>query len=167
MASGEVFDVWYDSTHSEAEVKDTRAGVMIAETVNAEPKRLLAFGYAKQYFREVLATPDAFEHYHWGLWLLANAVTAFLYSYAFAFALVGLATSLILDEDRVGLAGHPFGLGKPFFAATVAVGILLVGTLILRLVSIGSPFEFWVSTVAFIAPFIPLGLFWLHQQMSR
>lgn len=167
LASGEVFGVWYDSTHSEAELAQTRAGVMIAEAVNSVPQRPLAFGYAKQYFREVVGTPDAFEHYHWGLWLLANAVTAFPYSYAFAFTLVGLAVSLVLDENRGGLAGHPFGVSKPFFAATAAVGILLVGTLILRVVSIGSPFELWASTIAFIAPFVPLSLFWLNQLMSR
>jgi hypothetical protein len=59
---GEIVDVWYDLTHAEAVVEPDR----IIEAAQFAPKRPLAFGYAKVYFREVLFTPDAFEHYHWG-----------------------------------------------------------------------------------------------------
>ena len=59
VALGEVFDVWYDMTHSEATVTNVGREQCFTETINALPDRPLAFGYAKQYFRGVLATPDA------------------------------------------------------------------------------------------------------------
>mgnify|MGYP001050161729 CR=1 FL=1 len=116
---GEIFDVWYDLTHAEA-VSVADEPDRIIEAVQFAPRRPLAFGYAKMYFREVLATPDAFEHYHWGLWLAASAISMYSLLSPLAFLMLGLALSLILDENRRGLADKPFGVGKPYFAASAS-----------------------------------------------
>jgi hypothetical protein len=148
---GEIFDVWYDSTHAEATGEPT-----FVETIYATPRKPLAFGYAKLYFREVIVTPEAFEHYHWGIWLVANAVTAFTFFPPLAFLMIGLAASLILDENRRGLADKPFGVGKPYFAASALVGIILFVALFVRLAVISRPLEPLVEVVAFAVPFIVL-----------
>jgi len=160
---GEIFDVWYDSTHAEAVLERD----ILVEAVQFAPKRPLAFGYAKLYFREVLATPDAFEHYHWGLWLTANAVTMFLLFSPLACLMLGLALSLILDENRRGLADRPFGVGKPYFVTCSLLGILLSAILTLRIFAISTWFELGLSVVALISPFVVLAGFLIAQQIRR
>jgi hypothetical protein len=167
IALGEVFDVWYDMTHSEATVTEVGREQYFTETIMALPDRPLAFGYAKQYFREVLATPDAFEHYHWGLWLLTTAFTTYSFNPTAPFLLVGVAVSLILDENRQGLADHPFGIGKPYFTSIAIIGVLLVATLVLRILSISTEFEPWISLGAFVEPFVILALLWGMKITSR
>ena len=161
VAAGEILDVWYDMTHAEVEA------VTGAETILAAPRRPLAFGYCKAYFREVLLTPDAFEHYHWGLWLAVSSVTVAYFNAAIAFVMIGVAVSLVLDENRRGLADRPFGVGKPYFQASATVGILLVCALVIRIVSISSPFEYTVSVVSLVLPFILLLFFWVFQNWPR
>ena len=160
---GEIFDVWYDLTHAEAVVDRD----VVVEAVQFVPKRPLAFGYAKLYFREVLATPDAFEHYHWGLWLTTNAIAMFLLFSPFAFLMLGLALSLILDENRRGLADEPFGVGKPYFGTCSLLGILLSTLLILRILAVSTCFELGLSVVALISPFVVLAWFLIAQQIRR
>jgi hypothetical protein len=160
---GEIFDVWYDLTHAEALVES--GGIM--ETVQFAPKRPLAFGYAKLYFREVLVTPDAFEHYHWGIWLATNAISMFSLVPPFASLMLGLSVSLILDENRRGLADQPFGVGKPYFATCSFLGVMLSALLVLRMLTISTTFELEVSVVAFCAPFIVLAWFWIARLVSR
>jgi len=167
VALGEIFDVWYDMTHSEALVTKVGGEEYFDEAIMAVPRRPLAFGYAKQYFREVLATPDAFEHYHWGLWLLTTALTTYSFNTMAPFLLVGVAVSLILDENRRGLADHPFGIGKPYFTSIAIIGVALVVTLVLRILSISTEFVFWVSLAAFLEPFAILALLWFLQITRR
>jgi len=157
---GEIFDVWYDLTHGEALVEPAR----IIETVQFAPDRPLAFGYAKLYFREVLATPDAFEHYHWGLWLATNAVTMFSFLPSSAFLMIGTGLSLILDENRRGLADKPFGVGKPYFLASSLVGVTLSLLLIVRILAVSTLFESAVSVFALVTPFLLLVWFWSAQR---
>jgi len=158
--AGEVFDVWYDSTHAEGTVQD---GVLF-ESVQVVPRGPLAFGYAKLWFREVLATPDAFEHYHWGLWLAANAVTMFLIVPEIAFLLLGVAVSLIMDENRNGLADEPFGLGKPYFTTCTLIGGLLLFVLVLRMLIVSSMLELVIVT--FAAPFAILFVLYAVRWLS-
>ena len=156
---GEVFDVWYDMTHAEQ--------VEGAETISLVPRKPLAFGYAKDYFREVLATPDAFEHYHWGIWLATNALTAVLVVPWLGFFMIGIGISLILDENRRGLADRPFGFGKPYFGTSALIGALLVGLLIIRILAISTPFE---AYVAFLCPAFPIAVFvvlWIAERIHR
>jgi hypothetical protein len=160
---GEIFDVWYDLTHAEAVVERD----IVVESVQFAPRRPLAFGYAKLYFREVLATPDSFEHYHWGLWLATNAIAMFFLFSPLAFLILGLALSLILDENRRGLADKPFGVGKPYFATCSLLGILLSTLLALRILAISTWFELGLSVVSLISPFVVLALFLVAQQIRR
>jgi hypothetical protein len=158
--TGEVFDVWYDSTHAEGAVQH---GVMF-ESVQTVPRRPLAFGYAKLWFREVLATPDAFEHYHWGLWLAANAVTMFFIVPEVTFLMLGVAVSLIMDENRNGLADEPFGLGKPYFVTCTLIGILLFSVLIVRILVFS--FMLQLAIVTFAAPFAVLCVLYAIRWIS-
>lgn len=160
--AGEVFDVWYDSTHAEGTVQHG----LLLESVQTQPRRPLAFGYAKLWFREVLATPDAFEHYHWGLWLAANAITVFSILPALAFWMLGVALSLIMDENRNGLADEPFGLGKPYFATCTLIGILLLIVLVLRVLMVSSMFELAASALALATPFAILCYLWIARWFS-
>jgi hypothetical protein len=157
---GEVFDVWYDSTHAEGAVQH-RA---LFESIQTQPRRPLAFGYAKLWFREVLATPDAFEHYHWGLWLAANAVTMYFIVPEVAFLMLGVAVSLIMDENRNGIADEPFGLGKPYFATCTLIGVLLLLVLILRILVV--TFMFGLAVVAFTTPFAILSVLYAIRWAS-
>lgn len=159
VLAGELFDVWYDSTHAEGTIQHN----VFLESVQTQPRRPLAFGYAKLWFREVLATPDAFEHYHWGLWLAANAVTMFYFLPALALGMLGLALSLIMDENRRGLADEPFGLGKPYFVTCTLIGLLLFIVLVFRILSVSFAFESAVSTLALAAPFAILGILWIAR----
>jgi len=154
--AGEVFDVWYDPTHAEGTVKH---GALF-ESIQTVPRRRLAFGYAKLWFREVLATPDAFEHYHWGLWLAANAVTMFYFQPAATFLMLGVAVSLIMDENRNGLADEPFGLGKPYFATCTLIGVLLFLVLVIRMLVVSSVLELVISSLAIATPFAILCFLW-------
>jgi len=162
LAAGEVFDVWYDSTHGEG-VPHAKG---IDETLWLAPKKPLAFGYAKLYFREVLVTPDAFEHYHWGLWLATNSIVMASMFPPVAYLMVGAAVSLILDENRRGLADQPFGLGKPYFAASAFVGILLGVLLVLRFVTFGTVLDSVVSAVGFVLPLVILVWFTIAQRIG-
>jgi hypothetical protein len=161
LAAGEMFDVWYDSTHGEG-VPHARG---IDETLSLAPKRPLAFGYAKLYFREVLVTPDAFEHYHWGLWLATNSILMAPMFPPVAYLMLGTAVSLTLDENRRGLADQPFGLGKPYFTASAFVGILLGAVLILRFATFGTALDSILSALGLILPFVILT--WLTIAQNR
>jgi hypothetical protein len=70
--------------------------------------------------------------------------------------MIGLAASLVLDENRRGLADKPFGVGKPYFAASALVGIILFVALFVRLAVISRPLEPLVEVVVFAVPFIVL-----------
>lgn len=161
LLMGEVADVWYDTTHAEV---DPATG---AETVQLAPRRFLAFGYSKAYFSDVLLTPEAFEHYHWSLWLGANAITVAIFDPAVASMMIGLAVSLALDENRRGLADKPFGVGKPSFTAGAIVAAVLFAALVLRTVGVGTSYEETISFLALVLPFGLLALLWIIENRSK
>jgi hypothetical protein len=154
---GEIADVWYDMTHAEL---DPATG---SESVDHAPKRPLAFGYCKTYFSDVLLGPEAFEHYHWSLWLGANAVTVAAFGPTIAAMMIGTAASLALDENRRGLADKPFGVGKPSFPVSAAIATSLFAALALRLLSVSTAYEQTTSILALVLPFAVLGVLWILQ----
>jgi hypothetical protein len=81
--------------------------------------------------------------------------------------MLGLALSLILDENRRGLADKPFGVGKPYFGTCSLLGILLSTLLILRILAVSTCFELGLSVVALITPFVVLAWFLIAQQIRR
>ena len=161
LFAGEIADVWCDMTHAEV---DAETGV---ETIELAPRRFLAFGYGKTYFSDILLTPEAFEHYHWSLWLGANAITASSFAPTIASMMVGTAISLALDENRRGLADKPFGVGKPSFTANAIIAVILVVALVLRIASVSTPYEQAVSLCTVVLPFALLALLWVFQKRGH
>lgn len=119
---GEVLDVWYDGRVYYEGTGEARI---------FEPSRLY-FGQIK--YKIQFRLPESYEHYQWGIWLVILSFAALPYvpDYVQSTALIpiGTATSLILDENRTGIGGHPFGLGKDFVRLSIGYGCTLVVLLV-------------------------------------
>lgn len=155
---GEVLDVWYDGrVYYEVETGEVHI---------VEPTRLY-FGQVK--YRVQFSLPESYEHYHWGIWLLtispiAGRFLPYLFQ-ALPLVLVGVALSLILDENRTGVGGHPFGIGKQFARLSLALGILLVAPLVVLYSGLIAPSVDLPTILAGALPFLAMPV--IHWLESR
>lgn len=146
---GEVLDVWYDGRvyyeHGEKEVR-------ILETMP------LHFGQIKYHIQFRL--PESYEHYHWGIWLLTISIVGNAFAPQFLLGIVeasiGVALSLIMDENRTGIGGHPFGIGKEFTRLSLGLGVSLVLTISALLAGLLPRYNLFGLIIAVLLPFLAM-----------
>jgi len=148
---GEVLDVWYDGkVYYEKGEKEARI---------FEP---MPFYFGQIKYKVQFRLPESYEHYHWGIWLLTMSlmVSAFVPAFLQNLPLfpIGVAISLVLDENRTGISGHPFGIGKEFTRLSLFLGVLLAALLVTLSLRVVAPTDPLVLVIAGVFPFLAMPL---------